>query len=438
MKNTLKLIFDAVRIAIDKVVDKIPTKLSELEADVELGIKSWDDLEDKPFYESRYNITTEEKTVQGEIIAYGMMKVADIIDFDLNKIKFMSLKINDEINIVNAPLSIDYTESGIWFVYNGNGWFSYFQTQDMADNYWGSDVDNPFETGLYVWTNDIDAEIINVTYNFTYEKIEVHTIDPKYIENIEHTHKFDDIDIDTIPIEKGGTGVNTVEQFHELTGVNLKMDKENPTGTGSLSINRQENTVIGDNSNAIGNFTVANGKNMTSIGSYNYYDEYSYRISNADVNLGSISYYISDNFVFDAKSGLFNLVNPTYRQINLTTDVGKFILRNENGGSLYKLNRTTSSMGSNYVGCLIYRSEKITGSDRYKLFVVGNGADEDNRSNAHTLDWNGNAWYQGNIYIGGTSQDDENAKKLATEAYINEKFEIDETELNNRLEEVLS
>ena len=51
--------------------------------------------------------------------------------------------------------------------------------------------------------------------------------------------------------------------------------------------------------------------------------------------------------------------------------------------------------------------------------IVGNGKYDDQRSNAHTLDWNGNAWYQGSVYTGGTSQDDTNAKKLATEEYVN-------------------
>ena len=62
--------------------------------------------------------------------------------------------------------------------------------------------------------------------------------------------------------------------------------------------------------------------------------------------------------------------------------------------------------------------------------IVGNGY-SNSRSNAHTLDWSGNAWYSGNIYIGGTSQDDENAKKLITETdleglvsenYVNNNF----------------
>lgn len=56
--------------------------------------------------------------------------------------------------------------------------------------------------------------------------------------------------------------------------------------------------------------------------------------------------------------------------------------------------------------------------ERY-AHIVGNGEDG-NRSNAHTLDWQGNAWYQGKIYTGGTGQDD--AKELATVDYVDTKI----------------
>ena len=46
--------------------------------------------------------------------------------------------------------------------------------------------------------------------------------------------------------------------------------------------------------------------------------------------------------------------------------------------------------------------------------IVGNGTSDTARSNAHTLDWNGNAWFAGDVYTGGTSMDS-GAKKLATE-----------------------
>lgn len=44
--------------------------------------------------------------------------------------------------------------------------------------------------------------------------------------------------------------------------------------------------------------------------------------------------------------------------------------------------------------------------------IVGNGR-TNKLSNAHTLDWSGNAWFQGSVYVGGDNQD--NAKRLLTE-----------------------
>lgn len=38
--------------------------------------------------------------------------------------------------------------------------------------------------------------------------------------------------------------------------------------------------------------------------------------------------------------------------------------------------------------------------------IVGNGTSNSKRSNAHTVDWDGNAWYAGTIKVGGTSFDD--------------------------------
>lgn len=52
-------------------------------------------------------------------------------------------------------------------------------------------------------------------------------------------------------------------------------------------------------------------------------------------------------------------------------------------------------------------------SNKY-AHIVGNGADNNNRANAHTLDWDGNAWFAGNIKIGGTGYDDSNAKVINT------------------------
>lgn len=57
--------------------------------------------------------------------------------------------------------------------------------------------------------------------------------------------------------------------------------------------------------------------------------------------------------------------------------------------------------------------------DTTSAHIVGNGSISV-RSNAHTLDWQGNAWFAGDVYTGSTSgtNKDDGSKKLATEEYV--------------------
>ena len=77
------------------------------------------------------------------------------------------------------------------------------------------------------------------------------------------------------------------------------------------------------------------------------------------------------------------------------------------------------------------RSQHVSGKNNIEdtenkyAHIVGNGSNVLERSNAHTLDWDGNAWFAGNIKVGGTGQDDEAAQEVAlkgeipTDEYIN-------------------
>jgi hypothetical protein len=49
--------------------------------------------------------------------------------------------------------------------------------------------------------------------------------------------------------------------------------------------------------------------------------------------------------------------------------------------------------------------------------IIGNGADTDNRSNARTLDWFGNEYLKGDIYV-GCNADSTGGSKVATEAFV--------------------
>lgn len=70
--------------------------------------------------------------------------------------------------------------------------------------------------------------------------------------------------------------------------------------------------------------------------------------------------------------------------------------------------RTTKAQGNNQ-----HVQGKYNIADTTSAHIVGNGSDSSNRSNAHTLDWNGNAWFAGDVYTGstsGTNKDDGSVK----------------------------
>lgn len=85
---------------------------------------------------------------------------------------------------------------------------------------------------------------------------------------------------------------------------------------------------------------------------------------------------------------------------------------------------------------VVFGKYNIVDSNSKYSYIFGNGTNDTTRSNMHTLDQSGNAWYAGDIYIGGTGQNDENAKKLATEDFVTSQTETinnQMTDLNQRV-----
>lgn len=60
----------------------------------------------------------------------------------------------------------------------------------------------------------------------------------------------------------------------------------------------------------------------------------------------------------------------------------------------------------------------IEDTNRRYAHIVGNGAGDAKRSNAHTLDWKGNSWYAGKLSQEGTPTED---KDLTTKKYVDDK-----------------
>ena len=66
-------------------------------------------------------------------------------------------------------------------------------------------------------------------------------------------------------------------------------------------------------------------------------------------------------------------------------------------------------------------------TERKFAHIVGNGYDEDERSNAHTVDWNGVGWFAGGLKVGGSGQYDGAAKDVATVEQVTAKANEAET-----------
>nr|DAJ97986.1 MAG TPA: hypothetical protein [Caudoviricetes sp.] len=65
----------------------------------------------------------------------------------------------------------------------------------------------------------------------------------------------------------------------------------------------------------------------------------------------------------------------------------------------------------------------IEDTNRRYAHIVGNGAGDAKRSNAHTLDWQGNAWYAGKLSQEGTPTED---KDLVTKKYVDDNILLEQ------------
>lgn len=192
------------------------------------------------------------------------------------------------------------------------------------------------------------------------------------------------------------------------TVVNAKMDKENPVGTGSFSLNRAENSTIGLYSFAEGFDTTASGGASHAEG----------RMTTA-INIGSHA----EGWSTEARNtashaeGLYTYASGGASHVEGSGShaVGDY----SHAEGLYTIAQSANSHAQG--------KYNIADNNSTYAHIVGNGTAENARSNAHTLDWEGNSWYAGGLYVGGEEQDDANIKILPEE---NNTFTISDNNKN--------
>ena len=229
---------------------------------------------------------------------------------------------------------------------------------------------------------------------------------------------------------------NTIDNVN--IDINNKMNINNPTGTGSFSMNRKSGTTVGNKSSTLGyNTTASNygshaeGLNTTSSNLGSHAEGESTTASGSYSHAEGLSTTASGNGSHAEGESTIASQFCSHAEGQATTASGSCSHAEGQGTIASGLRShaeglyTIAKHKAAHV-CGEFNSEdpsKADQSDRGTYVIIvgnGNGTSESYRSNAHTLDWNGNAWYAGDVYVGSTSgiDKDEGSKKLATEEYI--------------------
>ena len=226
------------------------------------------------------------------------------------------------------------------------------------------------------------------------------------------------------------TGTHTIEIFYMYNDVKCLdemyipdsiarsanvMEKINPVGTGSFSMNRKANSYVGQFSVAEGSDAAAKGIASHAEGnSTEANGDYSHAEGSATIAKGKGSHAegvgTEANGDYSHAEGRSTIANGTGSHVEGQNTMAGGSYSHAEGNATIANASFSHAEGDNTKAYSVnqhvqgkYNIEDF--SDTY-AHIVGNGVDEDNRSNAHTLDWNGNAWYSGTIKIGGTSYDD--------------------------------
>lgn len=171
--------------------------------------------------------------------------------------------------------------------------------------------------------------------------------------------------------------------------------------------------------------------------SYNIDSDYSIRQIQVDGPMYKLhkidGIYISNRFDGDLSVGgslKLSEYSMEYYGGNCSLNAGSWNSTNGNYSAAFGSNTSAQGVGSiaegyytiakgNYQHAL---GRNNVGDDEINVMIVGNGTSgaTKDRSNAFTLDWSGNGWFSGDVYVGSTSGKDKDAgsKKLATEDYV--------------------
>lgn len=173
----------------------------------------------------------------------------------------------------------------------------------------------------------------------------------------------------------------------------VKIDLDNFTASNSISIKRKETSVRGDYSTALGYDTVASGHSSHAEG---YMTNAKADFAHAEGNQTKATSYSSHAEGYKTEA------------INKEASHAEGYITSASGFAAHSEGYNTKARGDYQH---VQGKYNIEDTENKYAHIVGNG-EEGAPSNAHTIDWEGNAWFSGTILMGKDS------KELVTKEYV--------------------
>ena len=271
------------------------------------------------------------------------------------------------------------------------------------NSYFNMNVLNLDETKSYVGKEKIDINSAKYIYNFVYDKENDTLIcegSQMYIYNHKSYNGEDFIEDENSAVLKLSVAPMDISEFEGEGYFRLyevdKLELDNNYLSNDVSI--KNSLTVGTRIGDIGKHSVAEGYQNTASG------ESSHAEGNSTTASGNLSHAEGD---WTVASGYYSHAEGTG-----STASGEDSHAEGKG--------TKASSGNQHV----QGKYNIEDTENKYAHIVGNGTSNTKRSNAHTLDWNGNGWYQGELYTGGTSQSDANKVLTTANISFNESGEL--------------
>lgn len=202
-----------------------------------------------------------------------------------------------------------------------------------------------------------------------------------------------------------------------------KMNSTNPVGTGNFKLNctsvKVENNSFSLGGTASGTKSCNFNDGSTASGDYSSVFGKDTRAS----GIGSAAFGYMSNATgeYSFAEGCQTEANGIHSHAEGYASIANNSVSHAEGFGTITTPYSNVVSGRTKYGQHVQGMYNIEDTEYAYIHIVGNGRnDTTGRSNAHTLDWDGNAWYAGDVYVGGTDQTT-GSSKLATEAYVDNK-----------------